>query len=143
MEAYTRDMRAMHLDRNDEAETDRGPSGRSGPAHRPSGEGPAVRARLNGVPCLVQVAANEVNVLTGSVAVAPFSGERAPVPPKGQRATLELVHTGSEPAGDSAGEIEITVSSANRRSGRFSARFLALSEEQARLLGTVTGAGGT
>lgn len=106
-----------------------------------SGGERVVRARLNGVPCLVTLAAGETNVVTGQVAVPPFAGEKAPVPAKGQRATLEvssddaegLTETGPEPPEP----IEITVSAADRRTGRFTARFLALSEEQAGLIGRV------
>ncbi|MBB4287109.1 hypothetical protein [Roseospira goensis] len=102
----------------------------------------AVRARLNGMPCLVTIAPE--NTLTGTLAVPPFAGERAPLPAKGQRATLELVdETGESPVAAPQAEvdgaaavepIELTVSAANRRSGRFAARFLALTEEQSRLL---------
>jgi len=97
-----------------------------------------VRARLNGIPCLVTVSPDDAAEIAGTVAVAPFAGERAPLPVKGQRATLDLVDgiaaedLDSTPAQE---PIELMVSASNRRSGRFTAQVLALSEEQARILG--------
>jgi len=95
-----------------------------------------VRARLNGLPCLVSV--TEDNGLSGQLAVAPVAGGKAPLPPKGRRATLELV-ADAHAAGafEEVEPIEITLAAANPRSGRFTARFLALSEEQSRLLNAV------
>lgn len=92
-----------------------------------------VRARLNGLPCLVTV--TDDCAVTGQVAVAPVAGARAPLPPKGRRAMLELVVSDSD-SDDSAAvdPIEITVAAANPRSGRFTARVMTLSEEQERLL---------
>ena len=90
----------------------------------------AVRARLNGMPCLVSVLDSDADVVSGALAIPPIAGERAPLPPKGQRATLELVE--SDPR--DCDPIEIMVSASNRRTGRFTAQVLALSEEQANRL---------
>jgi hypothetical protein len=90
----------------------------------------AVRARLNGMPCLVSVLDSDADVVSGALAIPPIAGERAPLPPKGQRATLELVE--SDPR--DCDPIEIMVSASNRRTGRFTAQVLALSEEQAECL---------
>jgi hypothetical protein len=106
---------------------------RDGARSGPDASGRQVRARLNGLPCLVAV--TEDCGLTGQVAVAPVAGARAPLPPKGRRATLELVVSDTESADIGAVEpIEITVAAANPRSGRFTARVMTLSEEQERLL---------
>ncbi|WP_299441678.1 hypothetical protein [uncultured Rhodospira sp.] len=97
-----------------------------------------VRARLNGIPCLVTVSPDDAAEIAGAVAVAPFAGERAPLPVKGQRATLDLVDGAAAEDLDptpAQEPIELMVSASNRRSGRFTARVLALSEEQARILG--------
>lgn len=93
-----------------------------------------VRARLNGLPCLVSV--TDDCALTGQVAVSPVAGARAPLPPKGRRAMLELVVSDVESAEADAvlDPIEITVAAANPRSGRFTARVMTLSEEQERVL---------
>jgi hypothetical protein len=90
----------------------------------------AVRARLNGMPCLISVLDTDAEVVSGALAIPPIAGERAPLPPKGQRATLELVE--SDPR--DCDPIEIMVSASNRRTGRFTAQVLALSEDQAECL---------
>jgi len=95
-----------------------------------------VRARLNGVPCLVSV--TQDNALSGQLAVAPVAGGKAHLPLKGRRATLELVaDADTTGAFEEVEPIEITLAAANPRSGRFTARFLALSEEQSQLLNAV------
>ncbi|MQX35557.1 hypothetical protein [Roseospira navarrensis] len=113
-------------DRAREAATARTPARAETPRH-------CVRARLNGLPCLVSV--TDDLALNGQVAVAPVAGEKAPLPPKGRRATLELVSESDAPDESAFVEpIEITLAAANPRSGRFTARVLALSEDQERLL---------
>jgi hypothetical protein len=126
------------INRLEAAETDHqdGPVGTAG--SRPESEAGTVRARLNGLPCLVSVSTTAT--ISGRMAVPPFAGERRPFPIKGRRATLDLI----DPAdGAGAGEehedaplacIEIMVVEASRRSGRFAGRVLGLTDEEARAL---------
>lgn len=92
-----------------------------------------LRARLDGVPCLVSV--SDDATMTGRLAVPPFAGERPPLPVRGRRATLDLLV--ATPLGErqsdqaSLASIEIMVVEASRRSGRFVARILGLTEDQA------------
>jgi len=97
-----------------------------------------VRARLNGLPCLLTGTSD--SSLNGRMAVPPMAGERPPLPTKGKRATLELL-PGEDTASqaqvdDEAGlePLEITVTATHQRSGRFSARFLTMTDDQWRLL---------
>lgn len=103
-----------------------------------------VRARLNGLPCLLIGSSD--SAVTGRMAIPPLAGERSPLPAKGNRATLEILpdnsptETFAPPAAtdrDGVEPLEITVTAAHRRSGRFTARFLALSDDQWHLLGTL------
>jgi len=92
-----------------------------------------LRARLDGMPCLVSV--SDDAMMTGRMAVPPFAGERPPLPVRGRRATLDLL--ASTPLGErpsdqaSLASIEIMIVEASRRSGRFAARVLGLTEDQA------------
>ncbi len=103
-----------------------------------------VRARLNGLPCLLIGSSD--SAVTGRMAIPPLVGERSPLPAKGNRATLEILPEESTaetiappatPERDGMEPLEITVTAAYRHSGRFTARFLALSDDQWRLLGAL------
>lgn len=96
-----------------------------------------VRARLNGLPCLVAVSATAT--ISGRMAVPPFAGERRPFPVKGRRATLDLIEPGDGTTVEDGAEhplasIEIMVVEASRRSGRFAGRVLGLTDDEARAL---------
>lgn len=105
---------------------------------RPESEAGPVRARLNGLPCLVSVSATAT--ISGRMAVPPFAGERRPLPIKGRRATLDLIEpadrvgAGKEHEDAPLASIEIVVIEASRRSGRFAGRMLGLTDEEARAL---------
>ncbi|MBB4265750.1 hypothetical protein [Roseospira visakhapatnamensis] len=109
-----------------------------------TGQGQPIRARLNGLPCLLIGTSD--SAVTGRMAVPPLAGERPPLPAKGNRATLEIL--ADENAADPRSEtgpldmsplepLEITVTAASKRSGRFTARFLTITDEQWRLLGAM------
>ena len=109
-----------------------------------AGLGRPVRARLNGLPCLLSGSSD--SALTGRMAVPPLAGERLPLPAKGNRATLEILCETDDAAPvappATVGRIdveplEITVTAAHRRSGRFTARFLAVTDDQWRVLGAL------
>jgi len=100
----------------------------------PNASARPVKARLNGTPCLL-VASSDDSVI-GRMAFPPMAGERSPLPAKGKRATLEIVHEERVVEPDGADDpLEITVTEANKRTGKFSARFLSISDEQCQLLG--------
>ncbi|KAA5605888.1 hypothetical protein F1188_09785 [Roseospira marina] len=124
-----------HRESDSRAETTHGSARTNHPSQSPS-QARRVRARLNGLPCLVSV--TEDSVLSGQVAVTPVAGAKVPLPPKGRRAMLELVTTPDEAVGqDPIEPIEITVADSHPRTGRFTARLLGLSEEQSQLLSHV------
>lgn len=126
------------FNRLEAAETERQDGALGAPGARPESEAGPVRARLNGLPCLVSVSATAT--ISGRMAVPPFAGERRPLPTKGRRATLDLIEpsegaaAGEEPEDAPLASIEIMVVEASRRSGRFSGRVLGLTDDEARAL---------
>ncbi len=110
--------------------------GRGPDAPRSTVASESLRARLDGVPCLVTLADDAT--MTGRMAVPPLTGERSPMPERGRRATLDLLAptaAGERPSDQaSLASIEIMIVEARWRSGRFAARVLGLTEDQAQAL---------